>query len=1413
MLKFKFSVAALLVVSTVIGSLPASVAEAAASDQPVKVATGYESYMVPYGNGYYSSSAVYTAGLKGDGTVWVWGNNAYGVTGDGTTDNVTYPKQVEGVSEIKDIKAGGGFVLAQDTSEQVWMWGTMSDYSTTLPKRSEPHVITLSGGTPLQNVVQIAASENAAYALTSSGQLYSWGYGGFNELGQGSSVTESVYASPVLQADGTAITSVTSIAAGRNTAYAISGGNLYAWGADYTGQLGCSGCSFTGFPVQVSLPVEVSPQQVYASSNASYAFAWTSGGLYAWGANSYSQLGKMTSSSVNLPEKITSVSGNVVSAALGTNHSLLLLDDHSVWGAGSNRDLQLLSNGDRFDNIATFQNVGLSDASFIAAGIGQSYAILSAGDDMAWGANSATTTGPYDYMYNILGTGDDRNEDVSPPVPMMEMRAYSIAPVSVQQIALMEYNKLTVSFAYPQVSMFDEIHADIYTLGGGKLVQSNQVGKGADTIYTDTLVPDTYEVHVYTRDSTTNTTSNVVIDNNGGSGYVISPGNVHFTLRLLNKATQAPLTSWQVELGHIESPPIATGTTDATGTVVLDNLYPGQYDVMLTPSEADSDSYTVPWAQYNLQGDNEVRTLNIVPSGDPSELQLDDTDAAKGSIQGTLDWYSPDNGEGDFTEYRFYLEDASHHKMNADGSLTAVQPVAVQSVLGYYDYSVPLDTAVPAQAESVALYVYSDGSGEKRTSAFANIWDGPVALPQHVYMEDTNPAAGVSNMIIHWAGLADESHIQYYDVISDGDVIARIPKTGASDYQASVPGATAYTPEAYVEPYEIGIENTDGSPYANTVQAFPVDNIAGQGSAVVLEQDSYTTVPSNVRFAATDSSPGYTGGTVLWTGSTPDDGHNHNAFDLYFVDGANHIVGSIGRLYDNNGYTGDLTYRIPDHTVLPTGATGIAVYGRYYDLVSQTAGIVALQSAMSSKLSALSVDNGTLNPNFSPDTMQYSVYVDSSTAYVNISASAQDSTATVQMATYTPVAGSVTRSVYVNDELTPIPITVTSTSGDKTQYTVNIYRNGGSGANGMGFYTVQYFGVPDATVGSTSGSVTWSAYGAIPSGSMFRIGYYDANDHPIGSPIAETAISANSYTIPNSTMPSGATRIGVAIVNSGAVLAVQTAPVWFQSYYPQNFRLLDTNTAAGAINAVLTWDGAADESQLSGYRVYYMTKDLTAAVAISDIIPKNTIKSYRYALAAVPAGTVALLVDGINLRNELSPIYQTQWLYDDMTSSPVPEVQGNSLNPAANTLLYNDSTVPGKLVGSVEWSVPSSNRSSVLGYRLYFTDVNGVKLRPIGTVYYGNADYGFYSLQSVPIAAGAVGISVYTIGLDRSESAGFAKVGLTTTALKDLSSDGTIDMSIVQKALSTKLDVNGDGQFDRGDVMIILNSLPSRYIH
>jgi alpha-tubulin suppressor-like RCC1 family protein len=61
--------------------------------------------------------------LSRDGTVWAWGNNAYGQLGDGTTKSSSLPVRVAGLSHVVALAAGGTSAYALETNGSLWAWG------------------------------------------------------------------------------------------------------------------------------------------------------------------------------------------------------------------------------------------------------------------------------------------------------------------------------------------------------------------------------------------------------------------------------------------------------------------------------------------------------------------------------------------------------------------------------------------------------------------------------------------------------------------------------------------------------------------------------------------------------------------------------------------------------------------------------------------------------------------------------------------------------------------------------------------------------------------------------------------------------------------------------------------------------------------------------------------------------------------------------------------------------------------------------------------------------------------------------------------------------------------------------------------------------------------------------------------
>ena len=126
--------------------------------------------------------------LCSDDTVMACGRNIYGQLGLGDTDTRDTFTVVAGLGGVVDIDAGEDHTIAV-TTDGLYTWGrgratghgggSSMQYLYLVPTKVN------GGGIEEAMVVQVAAGSNHSMALTATGELYSWGAGGWGEFGHG----------------------------------------------------------------------------------------------------------------------------------------------------------------------------------------------------------------------------------------------------------------------------------------------------------------------------------------------------------------------------------------------------------------------------------------------------------------------------------------------------------------------------------------------------------------------------------------------------------------------------------------------------------------------------------------------------------------------------------------------------------------------------------------------------------------------------------------------------------------------------------------------------------------------------------------------------------------------------------------------------------------------------------------------------------------------------------------------------------------------------------------------------------------------------------------------------------------------------------------------------------------------------
>jgi alpha-tubulin suppressor-like RCC1 family protein len=339
---------------------------------------------------------------NGESVARAWGDNDYGKLGDESTTDRNAPVGVSNLSGVQTVAGGGDHSLALKEDCTVWAWG--DNYNgklgdgTTTERRTPVQVQNLG------RAKAIAAGTDHSLALKNDGTLWAWGYNFNGQLGDGTTTDRTT---PVQVSN---LSGVKAIAVGDYHSLALKeDGTLWAWGRNAFGQLG-DGTSENdrATPVQVSNLSDVKAMD--AGEDHSVALR-TDGTVFAWGGNSYGQLGDGTSGTerhtpvqvrgeppTNAPPSSSTtflpwdyLSGvKAISAA--EYHSLALMEDGTVraWGANSTGQL---GDGSKDQRNKPVQVSYLNGVKAIDAGALHSVALKTDGTVRAWGDNYESQLG------------------------------------------------------------------------------------------------------------------------------------------------------------------------------------------------------------------------------------------------------------------------------------------------------------------------------------------------------------------------------------------------------------------------------------------------------------------------------------------------------------------------------------------------------------------------------------------------------------------------------------------------------------------------------------------------------------------------------------------------------------------------------------------------------------------------------------------------------------------------------------------------------------------------------------------------------------------------------------------------------------------------------------------------------------
>ncbi|XP_063763057.1 RCC1 and BTB domain-containing protein 2 isoform X1 [Eleginops maclovinus] len=282
--------------------------------------------------------------------VFALGTNCSGCLGLGDLQSTIEPRRIDVLcgKKIESLSYGTGpHVVIATADGEVFAWGH-NGYSQ-LGNGTTNHGLTpalVSTNLLSKRVTEVACGSHHTIALTTDGEVFAWGYNNSGQVGSGSTANQPTprRVSSCLQNK-----VVVNIACGQLCSMAVlDNGEIYGWGYNCNGQLGLGNNGNQQTPCRIAALQGVNIVQVRAYGETdlihlkkvqflfsliclflqvtcgyAHTLALTDEGMvYAWGANSYGQLGTGNKSNQALPTLINTDKERMVEvAACHTSHT------------------------------------------------------------------------------------------------------------------------------------------------------------------------------------------------------------------------------------------------------------------------------------------------------------------------------------------------------------------------------------------------------------------------------------------------------------------------------------------------------------------------------------------------------------------------------------------------------------------------------------------------------------------------------------------------------------------------------------------------------------------------------------------------------------------------------------------------------------------------------------------------------------------------------------------------------------------------------------------------------------------------------------------------------------------------------------------------------------------------------------
>ena len=293
-----------------------------------------------------AAGSTHNLGLAANGVVYGWGSVGNGQLGNPSWSwsTIAFPLTYFGgkyLTNITSIAASEWHsVFLKDDSTVLYI-GRFNGGSNYYPKAFQDS----SGNNDLKDILAIAAGKDMTLALDKDGMVWAWGTNAIGELGDSTMIKRRL---PVRVKDSTGqsyLTGIVAIEVFKDVCLALrSDGMVWAWGRNTAGQNGAGDKVNHLVPRLVLDSTGKAPLKnikAIAAGNF-HCLAMDSNNMaWAWGSNSYGNLGNNTNGHSPLPVRVMDQTGktelkNIIQISAGELISSFLLSNGYVYSCGKN---------------------------------------------------------------------------------------------------------------------------------------------------------------------------------------------------------------------------------------------------------------------------------------------------------------------------------------------------------------------------------------------------------------------------------------------------------------------------------------------------------------------------------------------------------------------------------------------------------------------------------------------------------------------------------------------------------------------------------------------------------------------------------------------------------------------------------------------------------------------------------------------------------------------------------------------------------------------------------------------------------------------------------------------------------------------------------------------------------------------